>query len=450
MHKNYFLLPLFLVATFSVTTAQNTCLPNGFIFTRQGQIDSFSINYPGCTHVLGDIEVREETIGGITNLNGFYPIKICDRSFKVFNNNEMEYLSGLDSLTYIGKLLVMQECYSLKNLSGLDNLKFVGATVSMFRNIKMKDLHGLENLEHIGGALIMNDNFKQTSLKGVEKVSFVGGGLHLWHLDSLSNLNSLESIKSIGEELILVDNPILTDISSLSQFVTIPKTMYIWNNKSLTNLHGLHNVTSIGEDLVVWDNDALTNLDDLSSLTTLGEGAYIIFNDKLTSIAGLKKLESINGVFKIQNNPALQDLGSLEHIDPSTIADLVIENNTNLSVCAVEGICNHLKFPSATSTIYNNAPGCNSPDEVKEACLLLSTNGIDDTAFQITPNPTNGSISISGIDTGRLTLADNVGRIVFLEDFHGQKIDISNLPNGMYFLQIRVENHLFSKKIIKQ
>ena len=29
------------------------CLPNGITFTTQGQIDSFSINYPGCSVIGG-------------------------------------------------------------------------------------------------------------------------------------------------------------------------------------------------------------------------------------------------------------------------------------------------------------------------------------------------------------------------------------------------------------
>ncbi|MBK6994712.1 MAG: hypothetical protein IPH31_07220 [Lewinellaceae bacterium] len=30
-----------------------SCLPNGIQFQRQGQIDSFTLNYPGCTVIEG-------------------------------------------------------------------------------------------------------------------------------------------------------------------------------------------------------------------------------------------------------------------------------------------------------------------------------------------------------------------------------------------------------------
>ena len=35
-----------------------TCLPDGITFVRQSQIDSFPFNYPGCTIIEGDADVR--------------------------------------------------------------------------------------------------------------------------------------------------------------------------------------------------------------------------------------------------------------------------------------------------------------------------------------------------------------------------------------------------------
>jgi hypothetical protein len=37
----------------SITFSQG-CLPEGITFTTQAQIDSFQIDYPGCTEIEGD------------------------------------------------------------------------------------------------------------------------------------------------------------------------------------------------------------------------------------------------------------------------------------------------------------------------------------------------------------------------------------------------------------
>jgi len=45
------------------------CLPEGITFTTQAQIDSFQINYPGCTKIEGNVNIKNS--GGwvfITNL----------------------------------------------------------------------------------------------------------------------------------------------------------------------------------------------------------------------------------------------------------------------------------------------------------------------------------------------------------------------------------------------
>ena len=42
------------------------CLPEGITFTTQEQIDSFAINYPGCTEIEGFVDINGNNI---TNLN---------------------------------------------------------------------------------------------------------------------------------------------------------------------------------------------------------------------------------------------------------------------------------------------------------------------------------------------------------------------------------------------
>ncbi len=88
---------------------------------------------------------------------------------------------------------------------------------------------------------------------------------------------------------------------------------------------------------------------------------------------------------------------------------------------------------------------CNSyPDEVT---------GIGDTEtaldFNLYPNPTTGILHISGMDKANINVFSMTGRMVSqYADFSGNTIDLSGLPNGIYFVNITVGNNVINKKIV--
>jgi hypothetical protein len=58
----------------------------------------------------------------------------------------------------------------------------------------------------------------------------------------------------------------------------------------------------------------------------------------------------------------------LDDIDANSIASLAIAYNDVLSSCEAQTICNYLSTPTGTVDILLNAPGCNSPGEIANAC----------------------------------------------------------------------------------
>ncbi|MCK9205174.1 MAG: hypothetical protein M0P58_12175, partial [Bacteroidales bacterium] len=62
------------------------CLPEGITFTDQAQIDSFQVNYPGCSQIEGSVRI---------------------------NGVDIDNLNGLSVLTSIGGDLEIHFCYSL-------------------------------------------------------------------------------------------------------------------------------------------------------------------------------------------------------------------------------------------------------------------------------------------------------------------------------------------------
>jgi hypothetical protein len=93
MKKYYIILVALLLV--NVAMAQS-CLPNGILFTRQSQIDSFQINYPNCAKIEGDVEIEGSDI---TNLNGLNVItSIGGGDLYILANNALTSLTGLNNI----------------------------------------------------------------------------------------------------------------------------------------------------------------------------------------------------------------------------------------------------------------------------------------------------------------------------------------------------------------
>src|SRR4029078_6247929 len=86
---------LFSIAFFSSFILHSqTCYADKPVFIRQSQIDSFPINFPGCSSIFGEIEISGPDI---MNLNALIGVKeILD--LKISNTTNLFSLAGLDSL----------------------------------------------------------------------------------------------------------------------------------------------------------------------------------------------------------------------------------------------------------------------------------------------------------------------------------------------------------------
>ena len=74
--------------------------------------------------------------------------------------------------------------------------------------------------------------------------------------------------------------------------------------------------------------------------------------------------------------------------------------------------------------------------------------------IQIYPNPTNATFSVTGIpDNANISLINASGEIVFRENdyrYNSTEMDLSNFKDGIYLLQIMVDQKIWTYKIVKQ
>ena len=233
---------------------------------------------------------------------------------------------------------------------------------------------------------------------------------------------------------------------------SIGNDLLILGNIVLSSLTGLENITAIQGDVSIDENLTLSNLEGLSGLASIGGNLYIGYNSSLTNLTGLENLASIGYGLYIYYNSALVRLTGINNIDGASIHELHIYNNGNLSACDVESICDFLSNPPQIVYILDNAPGCNSPEEVEAACNEVSTESIGFVDnYLLFPNPSDKTVIISGnngISIREIIIYNQTGQKVQQGKPENNTLDISKLQPGMYIIELLTDQGKVRKKLI--
>jgi hypothetical protein len=296
-----------------------------------------------------------------------------------------------------------------------------------------------------GNVTISGSNI--TNLNGLNMIIAIGQNLDISYNDALTSLAGMENLSSLIN-LSIQGNNILTDLTGLEGLISIEGFLGITGNPVLTNLTGLDNLIYIGGLLEIEFNAALTGVMGLNKLTSIGSLFQLYGNDVLTSLTELEALNFIGGSLHIYHNDALLNLTGLDNVDGSSIAALYIMNNSSLSSCEAQCICDFLANPQhGNCEILQNSLGCNSQEEVEAACASISLEEVNpSSAFSIYPNPTSNTITIT-ITIETLTKPElntfltiyNISDKQLLTCQITEKqtvVDVSELPQGIYFVRI--------------
>jgi len=444
MKKYTLLIALTCIVQFAAIS--QSCLPQDFKFTTQAQIDNFQTNYPNCTEIDGNLIIRGDNITNLDSLNvltsieGDLDIGGC---FQFLSGNpSLTSLSGLANLKNVGGSLLICQNHILNSLDGLDNITQVEGRLYIYHNSNLINISALGNLTDLGGSLMVESNQALLDLTGLEGLENIDGTLEVWFNNSLVDLTGLDNISSIGGNLEIEGNEILNSLEGLESL------SYVAGNVIIGCIYGwLH------------PNPSIKSLSGLDNLSTIGGSLWINLNVNLLNLIGLENLTNIGESITIENNPVLADLTGLENIEPGSINGLYISHNDLLSGCAVQSICDYLVSPNGTISIFDNAPGCNSQEEVKAAC-----------AFSVDEKPVHGNLSIypnpfSTSTTIQYELAKPSTVQFTIYDYLGKKLEViekkqtqgkqqitwnaEGLPAGVYFCVIKTNQGIETTKLIK-
>lgn len=360
----------------------------------------------------------------LVSLQGLSGLTSVGDLFKLRYNNALTNLSGLENLEKVGSLGIENNAV-LSNLDGLSGLtEFTGAMnqpgLLITGNDSLTSLTGLSNLTTIhSGNINISSNAVLGSLEGLDNINpnsitevyilssqslstcsvpsiceFLDNGGFAMVMGNAVGCRTPEEITAFcGEPTECPEGDVVINSQAdLELFQTIyPNCTVIHGDltimgndwySDIEDLSELENIESILGDLNINFN-GLTSLEGLNNLTQIAGDLIIIDNPMLTSIEALGSLESINNhAINIQGNTELTSLAGLDNIDPNSINNVVLESSQNLSTCNILSICTYLSFFGSNYSISGNATGCNSQEEIIEACEeILPTCPTGDLSF---------------------------------------------------------------------
>ncbi len=429
----------------------------------------------------------------LTSLTGLENLTSVGGDLFVGWNDVLNSLAGLDNLTSVEEGVEIYSNVSLNSLDGLEGLTSIGA-LGINDNDVLTDIIGMDNLTSIGGDLWVTANNSLSTCEAEWLCGYLSnpnGSINIfgnaegcsnpaevvdacgitpfclpygnYYLHSQADIDDFQSDYPDCTELegnVTITGNDITNLNGLSVVTSIGEYLMIKGFSPLYNLTGLNNLTTIGGDLMIY-NTSLMFLTGLDNLTSIKGSLYIGDewlggNPDLNNFTGLNNLTVIVGDIYIRWNSSLTSLTGLDNLDAGSIANLTIMHNVSLSTCDVQSICEYLAVPNGTFEIFYNAPGCNSPEEVQVACANTTVEEfITVNEITIIPNPANAKITISSLSiTGNTLLSIfNVSGEKVMERQLTEtetQIDISVLPQGVYFVKVQNETMVEVAKMVKE
>ena len=465
MKKTTVIILLAIVSNLSF--AQNVNLFN------QNDVNNFSTNYPG------DNSFTSITVNGndITNLNGLSQVTEITGNLFITSPSSTNYpltdISGLNNITTIGGKLTLSNLKFVDGSNLFPNLTQLGTSGGNQQGLTIVGLtpntiNGFNNLLNIAGDLAINNTTTLVTLSGfnsLTKVKAISSNnqsmFYFLNNSALTTINGFGNLNEIGWDYYFVNNPNLISLPNTPSLTVIGKSITISQCDSLINLNGLNSVTSlINGNLNINQNNNLTSFDGLNNLN-ICFGVSIQNNPVLTNLSALLNLTTFNVVpipnrptINISNNNALSSLTGLDNINGSTIGNVTLQNNSNLTLCAIESFCEKITFDTSLlgfTQVNNNATNCNSADDINSGCLVLSIEENDSNTILLYPNPANSVINVSNsADYSEIIISDMLGRIRIKKISYNGTIDVSDLEKGIYLVQAKIENRIARIKLIKE
>ena len=162
---------------------------------------------------------------------------------------------------------------------------------------------------------------------------------------------------------------------------------------------------------------------------------------------GIGSRVEIHGSWGIQ----IREIRSGQSFSPMTTLNAHFGIGTATSIDSLV-----IKWPSGIVDVVQN-PAIDGTTHVIEGQIMSVSAGLEENALQLRPNPTQGQVTVemaAGIvGTMQVAVTDIKGQLVYSKQFadvQARTLDLSTLPAGVYVVEVKAAEQVFSKKLVLQ
>ncbi|UZR99155.1 PKD domain-containing protein [Chondrinema litorale] len=254
--------------------------------------------------------------------------------------------------------------------------------------------------------------------------------------EDITSLSPLSSLTKLGSRL-AVGRTSITSLDGLHNLTEYSIALSIGSNKNLTSLEAIKNVEKHSGNLYIELNPLLKNLDGLQFVTNVMR-LQLNGNESLENIDALSNLVSLEYDVEITENPKLENLDGLKnarHLNKDILLRIFIEDNISLNMCC--GVLDFINEDNVGAVIKNNAPSCNSPDELKSSCnnVFYSERIEAEDSYSILSDIGSNAIKTNenaNMSNGKALLMNDKGDKV--------KINFNIASSGNYLLKVNLRS----------
>jgi hypothetical protein len=262
------------------------------------------------------------------------------------NNAKLQTLKGLDKMAAARGELYIRDNDELESLDGLGSLTYIHFGDFMIEGCaKLRSLRGLEKFTWLNGDLILINNPVLNDIRALGNLSTLTDVLKIFGNPTLQNLDGLESLRKV-ESLYLEDLPLLSDLNGLSNLDSITGGLSITNLRTLKSLVSFSKTSHIG----------YMTISECPSMETLAEGAIFksvggatFRSTGLTTLNGLQNMTSARTI-EIYNNAKLTDLRGLNGLESMRGESYSLLIHTNKNLTSLAGLENLKRGESPSNT----------------------------------------------------------------------------------------------------
>lgn len=426
------------------------------------------------TEVVQDFTIQANP--SLTDLSGLEGLQTAGALLKIENNDGLLTLDGLTAggvITNLGSLVIIENDNLLDLGNVLDNLQTVDEYILFNKNSALTTIGTMNNLTSIGWYLSIEDNDAITTFNAFNGLTEVGLAGATWNIDitkhaSLTSINDFVNLSQVGKNFDISNNSALSEIS-FPGLTSVGAAMIIAANPSLTSLLGLGDFTLNGPLSIVGNSslpeceaEGICNyLDVPGNPATINTNAVGCNNrTQVLNACGLLPVELT--FFK----------GKEEDGEVALVWQTASEKNNDYFQVeystdgAIFNTIGRVKGSGSTAITTNYSYRHTNPTKgtnyyrLKQVDFdgkyvysdIISVESAHNVHVEIYPNPTTGYIKLKGeLSEGTARLLDFTGHVISESHLPDEYlIDLTQQPEGIYFLEIQMDNEEIMKRVMKE